>query len=87
MAGNQYDPKEIAKWAMNGAEFRVIVLYSTGYKNPRFVIEQLHKDALGQSAWVGINSAGCCSNDFLDSTFLTLLQALEKGHYELIKKQ
>jgi hypothetical protein len=72
-------PRVIATWSDKDT-FRVVSLFPNR-REPRFIIEKLYKDSLGEESW-----REYVSSEEIGSPMLDLLKGLDIGRFELVKK-
>jgi hypothetical protein len=73
----------IASWESGVNEFRVVALRPRA-RSPQFVIEKKHTDALGEASWRSYTLTSVTGG--VESPFQELLEGLNTGKYELVKK-
>jgi hypothetical protein len=72
-------PKIIASWEGKTAVFRAVSVNPRS-RNPRIVVEKRYQDALGGTSWQHYIEVD------INNTFYDMLEGLNTGKYELVKK-
>ena len=73
----------VASWESGVSEFRVVAIRPCD-RSPQFVIEKKHTDALGEASWRSYIPNNVTGG--IESPFQELLEGLNTGKYELVKK-